>query len=491
MYKILLVDDEMPALRLLQAIIDKHAPDFTAVQSCTCAEAALVYLKANKVDLLLTDISMPGKDGISLAMQARTMYPDIHIIIVSGYAEFDYAKGAIKASVDEYILKPVSIIQMTEVLSKIKIKLDEKASEREPAVLSAFLSRQPYDESLIAKLYGTKHYYFALIRWGNLPSTLGSIHYTSVIPSIDMPFTALYGRDDNEQILLMKADQTASEFQSAVKVYITQRKSSTWTIVFSRTGSSFLSLPDFFENASQLMERTVVIGWRQFVFLSSSMQSVDPPRIAGTTQKRLAVFIHDSNTKMIKDIFISLAVDWEKRQLPQLYATSMVQQLVYLVFSEKPALGKQQDVILRTVNELIRDAESYGDLMAGLYSVLFDDSALKDKKLTAEDLYSYAVRYIQEKYDQPISMQHVCAEVGISQTYLSRLFRKYGNISFSAYLTQYRMSNAMDLIREHPDMPLRNVAACVGYDDYAYFSKVFHQTLGCSPSQWSAKQNKG
>ena len=45
----------------------------------------------------------------------------------------------------------------------------------------------------------------------------------------------------------------------------------------------------------------------------------------------------------------------------------------------------------------------------------------------------------------------------------------------------------MELIRQHPDMALRNVASCVGYEDYAYFSKVFHQSMGCTPSQWATQ----
>lgn len=485
MYKVLLVDDEMPALRFMQAIIDKHAPDFCVQESCASGEAALAYLKDNEVDLLLTDISMPGMDGIALALQARSLFPGIHIVIVSGYAEFEYAKGAIQASVDDYILKPVGIAQITEILCRIKERLDEENAAREPALLSAMLTHQPYDRQLAAKLYGEGPYFFAYARWGNLQLPTGEFHMTSAVPANDLPFGALYGRDEDEQILYRKADGPAADFHAAVKAYVAQRQSATWTIVFARAGGAFTALPAFFASASQLMERTVVVGRHQYVFLSGAAPSTDPPRIAGATLKKLQLFIEDANAKMVKDIFISLAVDWEKRQIPQVYVSTMVQHLVHLVMTCNPTLGAQQDLIMRSAGELLRYATSYGELMAGLYSVLFDDSKPRDRKLSAEDLYAYAIRYIQEKYAQPISVQHVCAEIGISQTYLSRLFRKYGDMSFNVYLTKCRMDNAMALIHEHPDMPLRNVAACVGYDDYAYFSKVFHQTAGCSPSQWA------
>ena len=190
--------------------------------------------------------------------------------------------------------------------------------------------------------------------------------------------------------------------------------------------------------------------------------------------------------KMVKVNFLSLAVDWEKRQVPQLYVHTMVQQIVNLALASRPALATRQDAVFRDVDELMKYASSYGELMAGLYTVLFDENAPHDKKMTAEDLYACAVRYVREKYAQPISIQHVCAEVGISQTYLSRLFRKFGSTSFNSFLTRCRMESAMSMIRENADLPLRSIAACVGYDDYAYFSKVFHQYVGCTPSQFAS-----
>ncbi len=106
-YKILIVDDEMPALRYLRSIVEKYGQGYEVANTCTSGEAALAHLQKEHIDLLLTDISMPTMDGITLALKARDLQPDIHIIIVTGYADFEYAKGAIQASVEDYILKPI------------------------------------------------------------------------------------------------------------------------------------------------------------------------------------------------------------------------------------------------------------------------------------------------------------------------------------------------------------------------------------------------
>ncbi len=485
MINTLLVDDEMPALRYLQAIMAKHAETFAVAQSCTGGEAALQCLRERgDIDLLLTDISMPDIDGILLAKRARELRPDIHIVIISGYAEFEYAKGAIEAAVDNYLLKPVSLPGMRDMLGKIARKIADERESKLPQVLTALLNEKERDDAWISRLYGDGKYFFALARWGNLRYPQSELKTTSQVPVASECLQALRGRDEDEQILYSKADVSATDFQTAVKAYVAMRRNPTSTIVFSRNSDAFTAIGGFYTRASRTLERTTVVGRHQYVFLTNAQPALDTPHIPSATIKRLELFIQDGNARMVKEIFFSLAADWEKRHVTQLYVSMMVRQLAHFVLALRLDQGRQQETVMRETEELLRYAVSYGDLMAGMYAMLFDNDSLRDKRLSPEELYAFAARVIRDKYAQPISIQSVCADVGISQTYLSRLFRKYGGVSFNAFLIQCRMDNAKTLIREHPDMPLHQVAACVGYDDYAYFSKVFHQSVGCSPSQF-------
>ena len=490
MYRVLIVDDEMPALRYLQTIIEKYASGYEIAATCTSGETALEHLQKETIDLLITDISMPSMDGITLALKARELLKNIHIIIVTGYADFEYAKRAIRASVDDYILKPVSVSQMKDTLDRLRLRMDEEHSQRLPAVLSSLFNHQPYNEAVLTRRFGAGRHHFALLRWGNLGISRGALKATALIPLKDQPFYALYGRDENEQILFMPASVSAKEFQAFTRHYaLTQRPSTTMTLLFGRNPSHLSSLPTFFTRAAESMEYTVVIGHQQSgVFIGDPVE--DKTRhLSNATLKRLEHFITSCNTRMLKDTFATLAIDWDREKMPQIYAATIIHQIVHLALTARPVSASQQNSISKEVRELLSVAATYGDLMSGLYSVLFDKGAIKDKKLTTEDLYRYAIAYIDENYAKPISIQTVCAEIGISQTYLSRLLRKHGDTSFSTYLTRRRLDAAMDLIRRYPDMALRNVASCVGYEDYAYFSKVFHQVIGCTPSQWT-EQNE-
>lgn len=488
MYKILMVDDEAPALRFLQAIITKYAPDYEIAASCSCAEDALAYLLSNRVDVMLTDISMPGMDGITLALQARALLPELRIVIISGYADFEYAQGAIQASVDDYILKPVTIPHLTTTLEKIKSRLDQARTAREPEILSALLSGKGCDAEMLRQFYGESKYHFAYVRWGNLTHfNEEPLSAATPLSSQGLPFHILRGRHDDEQILYARSDVSAADFQTAAKAYIAQGRSvPTWTLIFSRNPGPFTTFQEFVHRAQALHRSTVVIGRHQYMYLSPLPKDGEKPHVSSSTLKKLECFCQNGDKRHIKDLLFTLVTEWETKQMPQVHAYRMLQQLLHTVMPYKPALARNQDALNRDVRDMMASAAHYGDLAVGLYTLLFDDALDTDKRMSPEELYKCALNFIQEKYGEPISVNHVCSEIGISQTYLSRLFRKYGDTSFNAYLTQCRMEGAMKLIREHPDMRLRDVAALVGYEDSSYFSKVFHQATGKTPSQWAA-----
>lgn len=93
MYTILIVDDERPAQTFLKAICQKYCPAFDTILLSGSADDALRLMAQQRVHVLVTDISMPGINGIELAQRVRQLYPRTHTVIVSGYAEFEFARG--------------------------------------------------------------------------------------------------------------------------------------------------------------------------------------------------------------------------------------------------------------------------------------------------------------------------------------------------------------------------------------------------------------
>ncbi len=151
----------------------------------------------------------------------------------------------------------------------------------------------------------------------------------------------------------------------------------------------------------------------------------------------------------------------------------------------RPQVLSRLEDILQEYNSVIQCARSYTDMMSGVYNMLFDEDSPRERRMSTQELFNAATTYVRDNYAQPLSMQSVCDQIGISQTYLSRLFRKYSDTTFNAYLTQCRIDAAKKLLRDRPDLLLYDVAACVGYEDSSYFTKVFRQYTGKTPSQWA------
>jgi len=116
-------------------------------------------------------------------------------------------------------------------------------------------------------------------------------------------------------------------------------------------------------------------------------------------------------------------------------------------------------------------------------------------KIDTPEFFGLIEEYVKFNLKEPLSLQQVCMHIGISQTYMSRLFRKYTGLSFSNYLTRIRIEFAKQYLSSGKTM-IKDAAALAGFKDQFYFSKVFKSYTGLSPSDYisgiqkKAKENK-
>lgn len=119
MIKAIVVDDEILTREGISANIPWEKLGYELVAVCADGREARDYVQGHEVDVVLTDICMPYMDGLQLSEFLYHEYPQIKIIIFSGYDEFEYAKQALKYQVSEYLLKPVTASELSGVLIQI------------------------------------------------------------------------------------------------------------------------------------------------------------------------------------------------------------------------------------------------------------------------------------------------------------------------------------------------------------------------------------
>ena len=128
--KVFLVDDEIATREGIRSSFPWDEEHFTLVGEAPDGEIALPMIADEKPDVVITDIRMPFMDGLALSRAIRRTMPWIHIVILSGYSDFDYAKQAITLGVEEYLLKPVTVEELRSVLDRIRDKLLEERKNR-------------------------------------------------------------------------------------------------------------------------------------------------------------------------------------------------------------------------------------------------------------------------------------------------------------------------------------------------------------------------
>ncbi len=143
MWKVMIVDDEMPVRKLLQASIDWESLGLEVVAEAASGIQAINIIDDVHPDIVFVDICMPFMNGLEFTEMATTRYPDLFVIVLTGFDDFEYARQCVRLPVVEYMLKPIVKNEVEKVLKRLVDKLaerniDEKNSEPEEAALNSF-----------------------------------------------------------------------------------------------------------------------------------------------------------------------------------------------------------------------------------------------------------------------------------------------------------------------------------------------------------------
>ena len=157
MLKVFLVEDEIVMREGIKNNINWTEEGFEFAGEASDGELAYPLIQKTRPDILITDIKMPFMDGLELSRLIKQEMPDIRIIILSGYDEFEYAKEAINIGITDYLVKPVSGAQLLAAVKKVEKVILEERQQREflqtfekERTENAQLARQKFFRSLIS-----------------------------------------------------------------------------------------------------------------------------------------------------------------------------------------------------------------------------------------------------------------------------------------------------------------------------------------------------
>ena len=143
MYSIMIVEDEYLVRQGIASLVNYEQFGMQVISQAENGIEAWQKFQENPADILLTDINMPQMNGLELSKLVRDQAPKCHIVFLTGYDDFDYARTAIKLGADDYLLKPFSKDDVEEMLAKVQTKLDK---ERKKAQIQNLVDQGQHSE---------------------------------------------------------------------------------------------------------------------------------------------------------------------------------------------------------------------------------------------------------------------------------------------------------------------------------------------------------
>lgn len=530
-YTVLLVDDEEEVIRVILRKIDWEALGFSVIGYANNGVKALEILEEAQPDVVVTDIRMPYMDGMELAQRIRKEYPATKVLFFTGFDEFEYAKEAVHLEAEEYILKPANSAELTEVFARLKEKLDQEISEKQnvEVLQNYYLESLPF---LQANFYSTL--IEGRIQEEKLPKYLSDYQI-----SLEGPFfcclvihTSSRGLQETiNPLLLFASVQRQAQERLAEKWrarffsylgntvmlaqldresevaaltdecdrfcrYVHRIHGAVVTVGIGQVCRNILDLAASYGNAREAVSYRILYG---------ASRAINIKEIAPRETRTAALEYESELSRLFKMIRVGGAADMERA------VDAYLDRSIALATS----LQQHRVAVMELVGALFRFS-SNNDIPAGRYfgdvkelynglleletdelrrwllelSISFHNELTSARSRSSQSFVEKAKAYVRSHYaDESLSLDTVCGELGLSNSYFSTIFKKETGTSFVGYLTDYRMEQASRLLVETNDKNYI-IAKSVGYADPNYFSYVFKRRYGMSPLKYRTEHEK-
>ncbi|WNS46056.1 response regulator transcription factor [Paenibacillus sp. MMS20-IR301] len=505
MYKVLFADDEPLMLEGLRILLDWEELDFEICGEALDGEDALRLIHSTRPDLVITDVRMPVIDGLELIKRTYESEHRPRFIIFSGYADFEYAKRALKYGVSSYLTKPLDEQELKDALKTVseQIDIERRVSSRHEAIsalmqadtVSRLLMREKTEEELHSALktlgISSGSRLCCILVQGPSPDSLSIRNQLNAINGEEplrsiaaYPFTA--GSRKHGYLLVSPQDGPSLDpamLRSWIRgirgLYGAQ-------VLFSASLQHYGP-----ENLNKIYQEALTAalchpgaGSRE---AACFFQEQDKPQVAllpAELRRSLLQFITEGNTERLStvlgDVFKIFTAEVNNSSWIDAFLANIKAELLreiearggdYAAWKKKwfppqytacclPLLERQ------TEEELIEAAEWF---------------AAAEKSSREDGMVEAVKEHVREYYREKLKLQDIAKALHVNSAYLGQRFKKHCGSSFNEFLHEYRIEEAKKLLRR-TDMGISDISTRVGYSDADLFAAKFKALNGVTPS---------
>lgn len=530
MYKIMLIDDEVGVRNSIKAKINWESAGFVIAQEASNGAEALQLLHEQPLpDVVITDVRMPQMDGIDFVKACKEMYPDLRIIVLSGYSDFEYMKAAIQLGVKDYLLKPVVRSEVISLLGKLSAELEDdrnRLREQDQEAMKKNQQLELMQEQLIWQLVKDEWFSIATVkeRMEQLQlSTLAveDVHAQFVTVEMRIPKGRLDDWSERKDLLYlafqMLCREYAEKWEQVYPFYASSHPAMMHFLILVGDMDAHARFMDDFvrklrRNIQSYLRVESVLGigepisglkqlkdgyassmlaWSQGTVQSGkaepnrnmlAMTHAFSPEVERKLMQTIENLDMQAFTKQLQSIF---AAD---RDTPMFVFTFLTLRIILLfnAIAKKFELGDASlQSYLWNCQMTVRDYSSREQVLEQLHEMaqLVMNEVRKTRFSSGQQMIEAIRNYVEENFSYELTLASLADMFHLNETYLSGLFKQSVGVTFSDYVTKLRLHKAAALLQEN-ELKLTDIATLVGYSSSSYFSTAFKKYYGKGPKEY-------
>lgn len=505
--KIVIVDDEVLIRQGIKHYVNWEQEGFQIVGEASNGKEALEIIEQTQPQIVITDIVMPIMDGEELTRIVKSKYPEIEIIVLSSFGEFDYVRSSFQSGVVDYILKPKldahSLLSvLTKAVSRIPSANSIESKQQDYISINHVIDKimsgyeTDYDAELIARVFPFDSFYLlGVVFSGNLPRVERSQLQDRITGQFQsfvdqgIYHTIPFNKDETVILLNVKKDHAQRVIDFANMMAESQQDSG---FVLSELFADFSQIGLIYrDKVSKLMQYRFYfpdIPLLRAQDLQRDIPNIEPFKIEW--------FTNECKQDRFQEAF-SYLQDYVT-SFSTIYTTDVFEFksfFEHIIFHMTVLFGNTEYDFteienakydyFRSINEAQSSTETVDILMTFIEQV---NKCLKSEKNQPTNLnMKKLLQYIEDHYAEPLSLAGVAEHFHFNPSYLSSYFSTHNKEGFIEYLNKVRIEKASQLLLKDT-APISEISGMVGYSDHSYFCKVFKKVHGMSPSKFRRKK---
>ncbi|MFB5196476.1 two-component system response regulator [Bacillus sp. AFS073361] len=519
--KVIIADDEIQIRKGLRMKVDWEEEGFQIAGEASNGKEALELLGEMDIDLVLTDMRMPIMDGLELAKRCQQEFPNVKVIVLSGYSDFELVRGSMKEGVKDYLLKPVAPDELVESLQKIRKEIEtERQKQVETAQMRQLVLSQLQEVQEQYLLYLVKEEWLELnlvierLRQLQLEQL---VNKNAVVQFVTVEIRESFGNPNRLKELWlpfqMLCKEISKEHIGTYSFYDPSYANMVHFLIRIDLNNPSNLVESLQRNVKRLLNLETVIGIGNVVTGLANFKTGYISSLLAWSQSQLGSQSQVIDAAITKEEAFEFSPDFERK------LTNAIENASFEAFRENihsllqgdgnqsilsfsfaanrvlfllGSLAKKYDIETNDIQKNIWNCQqSIWELNSQskvLENLLHLAQLIIEKVRLARfsngKLIVDSVRnYLDQHYASEISLTLLSELFHINSAHLSETFKNYVGQNFSDYLVKIRMDKAQQFLRDK-QLKIIDVANLVGFSNSGYFSTVFKKHVGQTPVEF-------